>query len=410
MNETPNWLDFFEDRERRYAAFYLDYARRRARRDPAAYEQLEAEIGNLLKTATWLAGHDEAEGILALATALWSKSDFLRSRGYIQRGLPLLEQARRAAQEQGDVAAQCVWLEAIGHVHILNGSPALAQPLYEQALLLAEMCETQIFEAKVRLGLGRLLTDIGRVDDAVIQLEQSLQLYRNLIDYEGEIEALTILTNALSLQGDFESAVSYLEQGLPTTQLRQDRQGEAEVRYALGYNAALAEDWSQAIIHFEVATDIAKEIGDRFHEVRGLSALGEAWLAQGDAQKSLTVLLEALARQETIDDLITKTLTHFYLAKVYRALHHFDDCLHQLEQVHPFRQVPILATLAAEAEWIKAEIYLERGNIKLAKNALGEVLNLASEAAGLIGNQAKQLLEELQNNHEIIPANAVECF
>jgi hypothetical protein len=66
--------------------------------------------------------------------------------------------------------------------------------------------------------------------------------------------------------------------------------------------------------------------------------------------------------------------------------------------------------LAAEAEWIKAEIYLERGNIKLAKNALGEVLNLASEAAGLIGNQAKQLLEELQNNHEIIPANAVECF
>ena len=406
MGDEPDWLEFFEDRERRYAKFYLDYAQQHAQRDPEAYARLEAEIGNLLKSATWLAYHDEGEGILALATALWQESDFLRSRGYMQRGLPLLERAREAAQVRGDVEAEFRWLEAMAHIYLLNGDLYLSQSLYEQALGLAQSCEQLLLKAAVQFGLGRLQMDLGQLDRAVSLLKEALWNFRELEDNENEIEALTTLANTLSLQGKFDEATEYLEQGLLAVQSQQSRRCEAEIRYALGYNAALAEDWSQALNHFEVATEIGRETGDLFREVRGLHNMGEAWLELGDVSKAVALLEEAVVRQEAIDDIITKAFTHFYLAKAYKARHDLTECLEQLEQVYPFRQVPISITMAVEAEWLKAEIYLEQGNFDLAQSILANILQLAPEHMGEMRNQAHTLLENLQHHPDAVASFA----
>src|SRR5262245_29511526 len=101
MGGNTSWLRFFEDRERLYANYYLDFAHQHARRDAVAYEQLEVESGNLFRTAAWLAEQNEAGSILNLATALWEQSDFIYSRGFLQRGLPLLQQAYQAARQLG---------------------------------------------------------------------------------------------------------------------------------------------------------------------------------------------------------------------------------------------------------------------------------------------------------------------
>lgn len=401
MSSETNWLEFFEDRERLYATYYLDFAHQHARRDPEAYDQLEAESGNLLKIATWLAEHNEAEGILKLAEALWRDSDFMRSRGFMQRGLPLLEEACEAARQIGDLRAEFTWLGALAEIHLINGNPALAQPLWGQALELAEKCDEIVFKANAQLGLGRVLMDVGDLDNCVIMLKRALQNYRQIADYRGEIETLASLGDVLSLQGNFNSAVTYLEQGIPLAQSLHDRQAEAKILYCLGFTAALAEDWPLAIRHFEVATNIARQIGDRFREIRGLQALGEAWLALGDVQKSVTLLEEALSRQEGIDDIITKALTYFYLGKAYKALDALDDCLTQLEQVYPFQQVPILASLAAEAAWIRVDIYLKQGHIHLAQTTLHDVLSLAPESMSDIRNQAKRLLETLEQTEDV---------
>src|SRR5262245_15670137 len=106
MNSEPNWLEFFQDREQLHAGYYLHFAQQHARRAPEAYERLELESGNLFKTAAWLAQHSEAEAILKLATALWQQTDFMRTRGFLQRGLPLLEQAHQAAQQLGDLRTE----------------------------------------------------------------------------------------------------------------------------------------------------------------------------------------------------------------------------------------------------------------------------------------------------------------
>jgi tetratricopeptide (TPR) repeat protein len=400
MSDELIWLDYFEDRERLYAKFYLDFAQQHARRDPEAYDQLEVESGNLLKTAAWLSEQNEAEDILKLAEALWQQSDFLRSRGFLQRGLPLLEQARQAARQLGDLRAEFFCLEALAYVHYSTNNFALAQPLYEQTLTLAQDIDEPRLKAQAYLGMGRLLMDMGHLERAATWLKQALQEYRQTQDYTGEITTLTALGNLLSLQGDLAGAVTYLEQGLPLAQARQDHHGEVALHLALGYVGTAAQDWPTAIKHYEITVKIARVIGDRFFEVRGLHNLGEAWLEFGEVQKAVNVLEEALIRQETLDDVLTKAFTHFYLAKTYNVLNESAKSLVQLKQIYPYllkrRDAPILAGLAAESAWIMADNYLKLGNTELAQTALHYVLTLAPNHMADIRQAAESLLQSIE--------------
>jgi len=396
METETNWIEFFEDRERLYAEYYLDFAQQNARRDPEAYEQLEAESGNLLRVADWLAEQNEAEGILRLASALWEESDFMRSRGFMQRGLPLLEHAHQSARQIEDLEAEFIWLEALANVHHETGNPELAQPLFEEALKLAQGLNNLQFKAKARLGIGRVLMEKGQLSRAASWLKQALQNYRQTQEHTGEIETLTALGTLLSLQRDFAGAESYLEQGLSIAQARQDRQGEAALRNALGYAATLAQDWLKAIKHYEAVIEVARAIGDYFFEVRGLHNLGEAWLELGDVQQAVNLLEEALTRQETIDDVLTKAFTHFCLGKAYNILNAPDKSLVQLKEVYPFRQVPVLLPLAVEAAWIRADNYLKQSKIDLARTALQNVLGLAPHHMAEIRRAAGELLESLE--------------
>jgi len=396
MSNEPSWLEFFQDRERLHADYYLTFAQENARRDPEAYDRLEAENGNLLKTAAWLAEQNEAERILNLASALWEKSDFLRTRGFMQRGLPLLEQACQAAQQLGDAHSEFTWLGALADTHYAI-NPALTPPLYEQALALAEyMAEPQL-KAQAYLGMGRLQMDMGHLEQAALWLEKSLHEYCQCQDHEGEIKSLVTLGNLLSLQGDFNRAVSYLEQGLSLVEFRQDRNGEALLYNALGYTAALAQDWPEAVRYYEVSANLARTIGDRYLEVRGLHNLGEAWLALEDVQKAVSLLEEVLVRQEPIDDVLTKAFTHFYLGKAYYMLDDPERSLAQLRLVYIFRQIPLIVDLMAETAWMEANNYLKQNKIDLARTALLEVLNITPDHMVDLRQNAEMLLEVIEN-------------
>jgi tetratricopeptide (TPR) repeat protein len=318
----------------------------------------------------------------------------------MQRGLPLLEQAHQAARQLGDLRAEFTWLEALAHVHGSSGNAVVAQPLHERALALAQDLDEPKFKAHVQLEMGRLQMELGHLERATTWLKQALQEYHQIQDHDGEITTLIALGNLLSLQGDYAGAESCLEQGFHLAQAQQDIQNKAALLYALGYAAALAQDWPKAIIHFDTAIDTARSIGDRYLEIRGLTSLGEAQLAQGNAQQAVNLLNEALAHQEISDDIMAKAFTHVYLAKAYYTLNDPDKSLVQLRLIYPYlletHQNAILAPLAAEAAWIMADSYLEQSNIDLARTALHDVLNLAPNHMTDIREAAERLLGTIE--------------
>jgi tetratricopeptide (TPR) repeat protein len=261
---------------------------------------------------------------------------------------------------------------------------------------LAEYIAEPQLKAQAYLGMGRLQMDLGYLEQAATWLKQSLHEYRQCQDHEGEITSLTALGNLLSLQGDSEGAMAYLEQGLLIAQARQDRYSEAALRFALGYVGTAAKDWPMAILHYEPVVEMARAIGDRFLEVRGLHNLGEAWLELGDIQQAVNILEEALIRQETIEDVLTKAFTHFYLGKAYYILDNPEKSLAQLRLVDIFRQIPLVVDLAAEAAWMEADNHLKQSKIDLARTTLNEVLNLAPEHMVDLRQAAETLLKSIE--------------
>jgi tetratricopeptide (TPR) repeat protein len=400
MSSETNWLEFFQDRERLHADYYLDFAQQHARRDPEAYNQLEVENGNLLKTTAWLAEQNEAQDILRLAAALWQQTDFLRMRGFLQRGFPLLEQAHRAARQLGDSRLEFIWLGALAEIHLSTGNPVAAQPLFEQALVLAENSDDLLLKARSQLDLGRLLMEMGQLDEGASWLEQALQTYRQSQDYTGEIETLVALGNLLSIQGNATKAVAYIEQGLPLAQAQRDRPGEVALRFALGYVGTATGDWAMAIKHYEPVIEMCRAIGNLYYEVRGLHNIGEAWLELGNIQQAVSCLEEALSLQEGIDDVLTKAFTHFYLGKAYYSLDEWDKSIIQLKQTYPFRDIPIQGALATETAWIMANNYLKLGKNDLARIALHDVLNLAPEYIVKLRRAAGELLMSLEKEEQ----------
>ncbi len=396
MTNEPNWLEFFEDRERRHADYYLAFAQQHARRDPEAYEQLEAESGNLLKIAAWLGEQDEAEGILRLAEVLWQESDFMRTRGFLQRSLPLLKQAHQAARQVEDPQAEFIWLEALAEIHLNTGQPAEALPLFEQAMMLADESENQALKARSQLDMGRFCMEMSQLDEAVPWLEQALQNYRQAQDYEGQIETLVALGNLLSLQGEADQAVACIEQGLPVVRKQKDRHGEATLQFALGYVGTATQNWALAVTHYEPVIDLAQSIGDRFLEIRSLTNLGEAWLELGDVQQAMPLLEEALALQDNNDDILSKAFTHLYLAKAYNLLDFPDESLAHLDHIYPLRQVPVLHHEAAAGAWVKADNHLKKGHQDLALSALQDVLELAPAHMTELRQAAEVLRQTLE--------------
>jgi tetratricopeptide (TPR) repeat protein len=399
MSDEPDWLVFFQDRERLHAEACLALAQKNARPDPVAHDRLEADIGNLLKAAAWLWEQQDQHGTLMLADALWVESDFLRSRGLIQRAVPLLEHARAAARQTGDLSAEFTWLEALGFVHYATGNHSPALSHYEQALALAEQINEPGQKAQAQLGLGRLQVDLGQLETAESLLKAALDGFRQSHDHMGEITALIALGTLCSLQGNLSGARAYLEKALALAQTRQDPKNEASVHYMLGYVDVAAQDWSMAAGHFEAAVETAAAAGNRSLEARGTTALGEVRLAQGDAQGAASLLETALARQETRDDILAQAFTRYSLAKVYNVLGELDKSLAQLYQAYPYllemKHAPIAAAAAGHAAWIMADIYLRRSKGDEARLMLQRVLELAPAHLAELRHEAEALLESL---------------
>lgn len=381
MSDEPNWVEFYQDRRRSHADAYLAFAQTHAQRDPVAHDQLETESGNLLRAADRFWKQNDWQSTLALAGALWEQSDFLRTRGLMQRAIPLLEHACEAAGRIPDLSAECVWHEALGFVHYASGTHAPSLSQYRQALDLAQKTDDACLKARVQLGLGRLQTDLGQLDTAAALLTQALQDYRAVRDRNGEIVTLTALGTLCILQGELSGASEYLERGISLARTMEDAQNEASLLYTLGYVATRSQVWQEAAMHFQAAIEAARAIGDHPLEARSMTSLSEVRLVQGDVQGAATLLEQALALQETTDDILTPYVTRFSLAKVYNVLGDIDRSQALLNQAYPrlveMRHAPQAAMAAAYAAWIMADNYLKRGEADQARNALHDLLELA---------------------------------
>ncbi len=305
--------------------------------DPsAALAWLDAERPNLVAVCTHTAAHGWPGHTIRLATTLFR---YLDTRAHFPDALSIHTDARNAASQTGDRAAEAYALANLGIVHLRQGRYEQAAEHYREALPLFREAGDRSGEARTLTHLGLVNWRQGRYELAAERHRQALTRYRETANRVGEANALSNLGLVWWRQGHYEEAAEGHRQALILYRETGRRIGEANALTNLGVVNLRQGRYEQAADDLRQALTLFRETGNRIAEGYALANLGVVNLRQGryeqaadDLRQALTVFRETGNRDGEAE-----------------ALNRIGETLHatgQTEQAHA--QHAAALTLAAE--------------------------------------------------------------
>jgi tetratricopeptide (TPR) repeat protein len=199
-----------------------------------------------------------------------------------------------------------------------------------------------------------LLTDLGRIDEAQLSLENILPLLDASGDLRRLCSTLSLLADASVRGGRFAEAQSYVDRALVFAEQVGVPAQQAWICCNRGAVAYHAGDWQQAYLDFERGDAIYLGAGSLVDAAFPRWGMGLVLLARGHAEQAAGLLEEAIARAETIAGQDVETFCHAHAALAERDLVGGDarsacdrlERLLQRIQSRPGLVIPVLPLLA----------------------------------------------------------------
>ncbi|HZS86351.1 MAG TPA: tetratricopeptide repeat protein [Chloroflexota bacterium] len=222
--------------------------------------RLEREHDNLRAALQWARESRDALAGLHLAGTLWR---FWYTHGHLTEG--------RA------------WLEGF-----LDASRDAEVPL--------------AVRAKALIGAGVLANMQADYERAAELCEESLSLYRALVDLQGIAVALNVLGNVAVNQGDFERAVNLSEESLALQRQVGQKRGIALALNNLAHVVLQQGDHQRAAALCEESLALARELGESRSIAAALTHLADIARDQGSDEQAAAMYAEGLPLLRSIGD------------------------------------------------------------------------------------------------------------
>ncbi|MCW6034973.1 tetratricopeptide repeat protein [Spirulina subsalsa FACHB-351] len=182
----------------------------------------------------------------------------------------------------------------------LRGNNQLRVELYQQ--LVNHLPDHHDWRYTASLtSLGNAYNALGRYQEAIAFLQQSLDIAREIGNRGGEANSLGNLGNAYNSLGRYQEAIAFLQQSLEIKREIGDRQGEANSLGNLGnaYNAL--GRYEEAIAFLQQSLEIKREIEDRRGEATSLLVLGNLYQKTGKIKEGFAASQQAQAILQELD-------------------------------------------------------------------------------------------------------------
>jgi DNA-binding SARP family transcriptional activator len=258
----------------------------------AALAWLDAERANLVAVAVHTASHGWADHATRLAATLFR---YLDSGGYYPEAITIHSQARLAAREMNDRAAEAEALVSLGVLDLEQGYQPQAVAHMQQGLALFRAANDRSGEVRALGNVGILHLRLGRYEEATGHFQQALALSRGTGDQRSEGHMLAALSEIDLRQGRYEQATGRIQRTLALFRETGDRTGEAHALSSLGEVGVRRGDFGQAVGHLRQALALFRETGDRAGEVQVLIVFGDANLRQGRYDQAADYQRQSLA-------------------------------------------------------------------------------------------------------------------
>ena len=230
----------------------------------------------------------------------WAMADFLDRRGHWHDSAAVQRIALDAATRLGDTPARAMAGRALGKACAWLSDYDQARACLAESLALYQQLGDRDGQARVRQSLMWVAEREARYAEALKHAEQALVLFRATDDQAGQAAALNAVGWCHALLGDPRQARAFCQQALTLNQERGNRRSEALTWDSLGYAEHQLGNFAAAAACYQRAHSLFCEFGDRFYQAEILTHLGDTRYAADDQDAARSAWRQAL---DILDDL-----------------------------------------------------------------------------------------------------------
>lgn len=238
------------------------------------HDNFRAAMTRAFETAPDIAGR--------LAAALWR---FWEIRGYLNEGSEWLGRAL-AVLHDGAIGTRAKALVGAGKLAWRRGAFEDAEPLFRESLELWREIGDREGEANALHGLARAALNLGDQAAAQVWGEESLSIQEELLSKQGMATAVNTLGEIARFRGNYHEAESRYSESLRIYDEIGDTAATISVKHNLGYTALSQGDIETAEARFKEAMGVARDLRDHLGIFSVFGGLAGVAISRGDAERA----------------------------------------------------------------------------------------------------------------------------
>jgi len=162
--------------------------------------------------------------------------------------------------------------------------------------------------------IGRIYSDMGYLDRALIYYTGSLSLARNLGNRVVEAAVLNNIAGIYYRVGELDKALDYYEESL---KLQTDEKEKATTYNNIAIIYSSKGNYQKAVEYFQKAIEIHKMSGDDHKVSQWKLNLGDTYRKMKDYEKAERYILEGLKGVKKVGDKYWEAVGYYYLGWLY---------------------------------------------------------------------------------------------
>ncbi|MFN5065442.1 MAG: tetratricopeptide repeat protein [Aphanizomenon sp.] len=319
----------------------LEYVRYKAGDQRSAHQQAINYYQSIAKQQPWYTKDDIQEYLeifyhfYQLADydsafeAIWHCNDFLTLRGYYANQVELYGQlvskwSKTNDKENWHYTASLI---SLGNAYNSLGQYERAIAFFQQSLDIFKDIGDIQGESNSLIGLGNAYNSLGQYERAIAFYQQSLDIKKDIGDIQGESNSLIGLGNAYDSLGQYERAIAFYQQSLDIKKDIGDILGESISLIGLGNAYNSLGQYERAIAFFQQSLDIKKDIGDIRGESISLNGLGNGYNSLGQYERAIAFYQQSLDIAKEIGDIRGEANAWFNLGLSLEKVDREQDAL-----------------------------------------------------------------------------------
>ena len=257
---------------------------------------------------------------------------FQKTRGHWKDRELWLEVAFAQSQPESDHRERALILHEMGVVLSDLGRKEEALLRLQNALELSQDIANREIEGTVLNSIAAVYDDLGSKDTALQKYKEALEVRREAGDRRGEGQTLNNIASVYSAIGRKDEALQRFEEALAVRREVEDRRGEGTT---LNNIAAVYDDLGRkddALRRYEDALEVRREVGDRWGEGTTLNNIAAVYDDLGRKNEALRKFQEVLQIRRDVGDRQGEGTTLNNIAAVNDDLGHKDEALQKYEE------------------------------------------------------------------------------